>query len=153
MSFSSSYLFLTTDCPTPLYNRYFTYLIDGQIETLLEFGSSARLYRVYMDGSKQKHGIGAEVYIAETETKIGFKLSFTYSIPRTVKWLRYHKILGKDIVIITDSRSALKSLMSHSTKYRCVEVGYALVIKLSTNLNGRVPTLTQSTHIIPVGFP
>lgn len=31
-------------------------------------------YRVHMDGSKQEHGIGAEVYIAETETKMSIKL-------------------------------------------------------------------------------
>ncbi len=32
------------------------------------------------------------------------------AIKRAVKWLRYHKIYGKDIVIGTDSRSAIKVL-------------------------------------------
>lgn len=56
--------------PNPLNNRNFTYSIDGHIEILLDSGPSARLYRVYADGSKQMHGGGSGVYIAETETEM-----------------------------------------------------------------------------------
>lgn len=52
---------------TPLCSRYFTHLIDGQTETISDSGLSAKLYRVYRDESKQKHGSGVGIYIAETE--------------------------------------------------------------------------------------
>lgn len=54
--------------PTPLFSRYFTHS-----ETSSDSGNSARLYRLFTDGSEQKHIVESEVNIAETEAKMSFK--------------------------------------------------------------------------------
>ena len=76
-------------------------------------------FQDFTDGSKQRHGVGAGVFIPQMETKMLFRLpddcnilqAEIMAILRAVKWLRYHKIYGRDIMIITDSKTAIKSLM------------------------------------------
>lgn len=57
--------------------------------------------------------------ISNTDIKMNFRFPHEYiilqaeksGINKAKKWLRYHKIYGKNIVIATDSKVALKSLM------------------------------------------
>lgn len=82
----------------------------------LRLNKKFRVLEYLTDESKHKYGVGAGVYIAETETMMSSKFPNDCNIQqaeipakKAVKW--YHKIYWKDIVITTNSRSTKKSLI------------------------------------------
>ena len=79
---------------------------------------SKNQFQVFTDGSEQRYGVGAGVYISQLGVNMCFKLPKECSILqaeimailKAVKWLRYHKIYGKDIMLITHIKTAIKSI-------------------------------------------
>lgn len=84
---------------------------------------------MYTDGSRQNHDFGVGVYIAEMEKKLNFQFSEDCNIEisiinRTENWLRYHKIYGKDMTIVTESISVIKSVtdLVHKCRASVIEI-------------------------------
>lgn len=63
-----------------LFTSCFKSSITSPTETLLNSNSSGRLYRVFTAWSTNNYGVGAGVYIEETQTKMCFKLPEEYNI-------------------------------------------------------------------------
>ena len=123
--------------PTPLFYRQFYAKLNDLSEANISYTGSENRFKVFTDGSMQRHRVGAGVYIPQMRTKMRFRLpddcnilqAEIMAILRAVKWLRYHKIYGRDIMIITDSKTAIKSLMDVYTTSE-------LVHECRTSLNG-----------------
>ncbi|GBP00076.1 hypothetical protein EVAR_91121_1 [Eumeta japonica] len=74
--------------------------------------------RIYTDGSRVGERVGGGVYIENFNVMMCFRLTDGCSvlqaeisaIRRAAKWLMFYRILGTDILIITDSQAAIKSV-------------------------------------------
>lgn len=105
---------------------------------------------VFTDGSKMNEGTGAGIYCEELELNISIPLgisatvfqSETLAIGRGCRMLIDQQVIGKTIVICSDSESAIKALSSHKFSAKSV-------------LSGRrgLETLSGNNHVSLVWVP